>query len=208
MAEWARLSGSVSVWIERRLQCAPQRPAEHTAARRQKRVSLRAPRDVSRDAGDAISLSVLSALSRRQRCKQGLSRAPGIGDVPAARGGRIVHRIAPPVRGGGAGGPASCVLGIPCPQSTPADLAMCGIAGLYGGGDIRAATARLAHRGPDQEGYHCDGPMQLGVRRLVVIDREGGRQPLSDARGDRWIVYNGELFNHIELRRELEGKGH
>jgi len=85
---------------------------------------------------------------------------------------------------------------------------MCGIAGIHGGGgDIRAMTRRLAHRGPDGEGFYADERVQLGVRRLAVIDVEGGRQPMTNARGD-WIAYNGELFNWRDLRRELEGKGH
>jgi asparagine synthase (glutamine-hydrolysing) len=85
---------------------------------------------------------------------------------------------------------------------------MCGIAGAYGGGDIAAMTARLEHRGPDDVGFHRDGPLQLGVRRLAVIDIETGHQPLSDFCGRYWIAYNGELFNYIELREELVAKGH
>lgn len=85
---------------------------------------------------------------------------------------------------------------------------MCGIAGIYGGGDIEAMTRRLSHRGPDAEGFYRDGPLQLGVRRLAVIDLEGGRQPLTNARGRLHIAYNGEVFNYQELRSQLEAKGH
>jgi len=85
---------------------------------------------------------------------------------------------------------------------------MCGIAGVWGGGDVRAMTRRLAHRGPDDEGFHEDGPLQLGVRRLSVIDLQTGHQPLATADGSHWIAYNGELFNYLELRAELEREGH
>lgn len=86
---------------------------------------------------------------------------------------------------------------------------MCGIAGIYGGGgDIRAMTQRLAHRGPDAEDYHSDARVELGVRRLAVLDLEGGGQPMANERGDCWIAYNGELFNYVELRHELEAHGH
>jgi asparagine synthase (glutamine-hydrolysing) len=84
---------------------------------------------------------------------------------------------------------------------------MCGIAGVYGGGDIRAMTLRLAHRGPDDEGYYEDRLVQLGTRRLAVIDLSTGHQPLATASGSHWITYNGELFNYLELRALLEGEG-
>lgn len=85
---------------------------------------------------------------------------------------------------------------------------MCGIAGIYGGGDVEAMTRRLTHRGPDDEGFYRDPRVQLGVRRLAVIDLETGHQPLSNARGTLWIAYNGELFNYLELRDELQARGH
>ncbi len=84
---------------------------------------------------------------------------------------------------------------------------MCGIAGVYGGGDIRAMTRRLTHRGPDDEGYFEDSRVQLGARRLAVIDLSTGHQPLSTASGSHWITYNGELFNYLELREALEAEG-
>jgi asparagine synthase (glutamine-hydrolysing) len=84
---------------------------------------------------------------------------------------------------------------------------VCGIAGIWGGGDLAAMVRRLVHRGPDDEGTHADGPMQLGVRRLSVIDLVTGHQPLATADGRVWIAYNGELFNYLELRSELEGRG-
>lgn len=85
---------------------------------------------------------------------------------------------------------------------------MCGIAGVYGPGDVRAMTRRLAHRGPDDEGFYESGEVRLGARRLAVIDLETGHQPLATADGSHWIVYNGELFNYLELRAELEALGH
>jgi asparagine synthase (glutamine-hydrolysing) len=84
---------------------------------------------------------------------------------------------------------------------------MCGIAGIWGGGDVVAMTRRLVHRGPDDEGFHRDGPVQFGVRRLCVIDRATGHQPLATAEGTHWIAYNGELFNYLELRALLEQRG-
>src|SRR5437899_2867871 len=84
---------------------------------------------------------------------------------------------------------------------------MCGIAGIHGRGDVLAMTRRLIHRGPDDEGFYRDGPIQLGVRRLAVIDLETGHQPLSTEDGKLWIAYNGELFNYLELRDELVKKG-
>jgi asparagine synthase (glutamine-hydrolysing) len=85
---------------------------------------------------------------------------------------------------------------------------MCGIAGVYGDGDIRAMARTLTHRGPDDEGFHESGPMKLGARRLAVIDLETGHQPLCTADGTHWIAFNGEIFNYIELRTELEEKGY
>ena len=85
---------------------------------------------------------------------------------------------------------------------------MCGIAGVYGPGDIRAMTRLLTHRGPDDEGFYESAPIRLGVRRLSIIDVAGGHQPLACDGGSHWIVYNGELFNYLELRQELVGLGH
>ncbi len=92
---------------------------------------------------------------------------------------------------------------------------MCGITGFVTN-DGQAAdraivermTATLEHRGPDGEGFHVDGPAALGHRRLSIIDVAGGAQPLSNEDGTVWVTYNGELYNELELRRELEGRGH
>jgi asparagine synthase (glutamine-hydrolysing) len=66
----------------------------------------------------------------------------------------------------------------------------------------------MVHRGPDDEGYHFDGPLGFGFRRLSIIDLEGGHQPMSDREETVWVVFNGEIYNFPELRRELEGFGH
>ena len=75
-------------------------------------------------------------------------------------------------------------------------------------GDIEAMTRTLIHRGPDDEGYYVSGPLGLGFRRLSIIDLGGGHQPMSDREESVWVVFNGEIYNFLELRRELEGYGH
>lgn len=68
----------------------------------------------------------------------------------------------------------------------------------------------LAHRGPDAAGHHVTptGPLcGLGVRRLAVLDIPGGRQPMADFSGQVWLAYNGEVYNHPQLRARLEGRG-
>lgn len=66
----------------------------------------------------------------------------------------------------------------------------------------------LAHRGPDDEGYYISGPLGLGFRRLSIIDLAGGHQPMSDWEESVWVVFNGEIYNFLDLRRELESFGH
>ena len=66
----------------------------------------------------------------------------------------------------------------------------------------------IIHRGPDDEGYHFDGSLGLGFRRLSIIDLAGGHQPMSDSAGKVWVVFNGEIYNFKELRSELERCGH
>jgi asparagine synthase (glutamine-hydrolysing) len=90
---------------------------------------------------------------------------------------------------------------------------MCGITGFVGTEDrkaIVAMTDALAHRGPDGHGYHFDAErgVHMGHRRLAIIDIAGGHQPMWDGAGQIGIVFNGEIYNHVELRRELEAKGH
>ncbi len=88
---------------------------------------------------------------------------------------------------------------------------MCGIAGIAGRRDealVKIMTDRLAHRGPDAEGCYADDCVTLGHRRLSIIDLCTGQQPMSSADGALWIVFNGEIYNFKELRRDLEAKGH
>ncbi len=93
---------------------------------------------------------------------------------------------------------------------------MCGICGQFNyegqapvsRSDIEKMARSIVHRGPDDEGYYVNGPLGLGFRRLSIIDIEGGHQPMSDAEGSIRVVFNGEIYNFPELRRELEGFGH
>ena len=73
---------------------------------------------------------------------------------------------------------------------------------------LKAMADTIRHRGPDDEGYHVSGPVGLGFRRLSIIDLKTGHQPLSNEDGTVWIVFNGEIYNYQELRKELLGKGH
>lgn len=93
---------------------------------------------------------------------------------------------------------------------------MCGIAGIIrlDGGPveldaIKRMTDLVAHRGPNGEGHFTEGSVALGHRRLSVLDlSDHGAQPMSDADGRYVIVFNGEIYNYIELRQELRGFGH
>lgn len=66
----------------------------------------------------------------------------------------------------------------------------------------------IRHRGPDDEGYHVDGACGIGMRRLSIIDLDSGHQPISNEDGYIWVVFNGEIYNYQELRRNLIGSGH
>jgi asparagine synthase (glutamine-hydrolysing) len=72
---------------------------------------------------------------------------------------------------------------------------------------VSAMTSVQAHRGPDGEGVVCRGSVGLGHRRLAIIDLATGEQPMASGDGSIWIVFNGEIYNFRELRRELETKG-
>ncbi len=90
---------------------------------------------------------------------------------------------------------------------------MCGIWASIGLDPPRAVIEAVAHRGPDGTGWRefdtAAGRLVLGHRRLAVIDTsEAGLQPMSYADGRYWLVYNGMIYNHVELRRELESLGH
>ncbi|MEA2188158.1 MAG: hypothetical protein QOK16_3169, partial [Solirubrobacteraceae bacterium] len=83
---------------------------------------------------------------------------------------------------------------------------MCGIAAAYGPhppGEVEQMLDRLTHRGPDDEGEVCVGDAWLGHRRLSIVDVEGGRQPFANAAGDVWLVGNGEVYNHEQVRSTL-----
>jgi asparagine synthase (glutamine-hydrolysing) len=89
---------------------------------------------------------------------------------------------------------------------------MCGIAGMFGSGwredQLRAMVSIQSHRGPDAQGLFVasSGNAGLGHNRLSIIDlSDAGRQPMSDASGRYWIVFNGEIYNYLEMRSELEG---
>jgi asparagine synthase (glutamine-hydrolysing) len=89
---------------------------------------------------------------------------------------------------------------------------MCGIAGWLGGpadqDTLLAMVNAVHHRGPESVGIY-DGPgVHLGHARLSIVDVEGGRQPLTNEDETIWLSANGEIFNHVELRRELEARGH
>jgi len=93
---------------------------------------------------------------------------------------------------------------------------MCGICGVFlsdRGRDVTrdaltAMNGRISHRGPDDSGYFVENNVGLAMRRLSIIDVQTGHQPLANENQDVWIVYNGEIYNHTDLRRDLESKGH
>jgi len=93
---------------------------------------------------------------------------------------------------------------------------MCGICGLYNfqnnapveSETIKKMADSIVHRGPDDEGYYFSGSFGLGFRRLSIIDLQGGHQPMSDKDKSVWVVFNGEIYNFPDLKKELEGFGH
>jgi asparagine synthase (glutamine-hydrolysing) len=93
---------------------------------------------------------------------------------------------------------------------------MCGIAGFYQWRRMTAAPSAhikemcgmLVHRGPDDEGEFIGDGVTLGMRRLSIIDVEGGRQPITNEDGSVVVVFNGEIYNYRTLRRDLESRGH
>ncbi len=74
--------------------------------------------------------------------------------------------------------------------------------------DLRQMLAMIRHRGPDQFGIYIDEQIGMGNARLSILDLECGQQPICNEDGSLWIVYNGEIFNYLELRPELEARGH
>ncbi len=91
---------------------------------------------------------------------------------------------------------------------------MCGIAGFTGAKTddaverVSAMLASIRHRGPDEFGAYIEDGVALGSARLSIIDLSTGSQPITNEDGRLWIVFNGEIFNYLELRTELEGRGH
>lgn len=93
---------------------------------------------------------------------------------------------------------------------------MCGICGiLYSNQQrnveediLRTMNRSLEHRGPDDEGYFIDGQTGLAMRRLSIIDLATGKQPISNEDNSVWIVFNGEIYNYLELKNDLEANGH
>ena len=93
---------------------------------------------------------------------------------------------------------------------------MCGIAGLVSSqavaenatATVERMVSLLHHRGPDSHGVYRDQRAVLGHARLSIIDLEGGSQPIHNETKDVWVVFNGEIFNYLELRKELEHQGH
>jgi asparagine synthase (glutamine-hydrolysing) len=96
------------------------------------------------------------------------------------------------------------------------EIAMCGLCGIVRFNGIPVSAPEIAkmtriihHRGPDDEGIWVDGEVGLGHKRLAIIDlTPSGHQPMGNESGDVLIVYNGELYNHLELRLQLESAGH
>jgi asparagine synthase (glutamine-hydrolysing) len=93
---------------------------------------------------------------------------------------------------------------------------MCGIAGFAGwpldaeqaARTVRTMCDAIVHRGPDDSGYFVAPEVALGMRRLSIIDVAGGQQPIGNEDGSIQVVFNGEIYNHHELRRDLESRGH
>jgi len=92
---------------------------------------------------------------------------------------------------------------------------VCGIAGIVrsdGAPVDRELLARMNeaihHRGPDEDGFYFNDGVGLAMRRLAIIDLKSGQQPIPTADRTAWIVFNGEIYNYRELRKQLEDAGH
>src|SRR5690348_8874548 len=92
---------------------------------------------------------------------------------------------------------------------------MCGIAGFIGEGAgcereavLRRMVGAIRHRGPDDTGIYLDLHAGLAHARLSIIDIAGGAQPMHNEDRSLWIVFNGEIFNYVELRRDLDARGY
>ena len=93
---------------------------------------------------------------------------------------------------------------------------MCGICGIYNfdrrnpvdHDALEAMNLRIVHRGPDDEGFHVSANLGLAMRRLSIVDLQTGQQPVANEDETIWLVYNGEIYNHEELRAQLIARGH
>jgi asparagine synthase (glutamine-hydrolysing) len=91
---------------------------------------------------------------------------------------------------------------------------MCGICGFAGerarlsAADLARMNSSLIHRGPDDEGQLVEPGVGLAMRRLSILDLEGGHQPISNEDGSIWVIFNGEIYNYRALRADLQAKGH
>ncbi len=93
---------------------------------------------------------------------------------------------------------------------------MCGICGTFlfsheaqvDAAEVRRMNAQIIHRGPDEDGFFLNGRIGMAMRRLSVVDLSSGQQPISNEDGTIWIVYNGEIYNYPDLKRDLENRGH
>ena len=92
---------------------------------------------------------------------------------------------------------------------------MCGIVGYVNADGspadrslLERMNAAIRHRGPDEDGYLVDGGVALAMQRLAIIDLAGGQQPIHNADRTKWIVFNGEIYNYRDLRKDLESRGH
>src|SRR5437773_10031655 len=93
---------------------------------------------------------------------------------------------------------------------------MCGICGIVYSGEERRVqrdtlaqlNTQIVHRGPDDDGFFVEGNVGLAMRRLSIIDIRTGQQPISHEDESLWIAYNGEIYNHRELRSTLEARRH
>ncbi len=87
----------------------------------------------------------------------------------------------------------------------------CGICGFVGLSDkplLKSMCDAIRHRGPDKADYYLDSDVGLGIDRLKIIDLATGDQPIHNEDGSVWVVFNGEIYNYLELKKELEGLGH
>src|SRR6516162_141437 len=95
-------------------------------------------------------------------------------------------------------------------------MCMCGIVGCLAlaleaepdSSWVATATERISHRGPDDEGFYTDNDVALGYKRLAIIDlSQAGHQPMRSADGRFWMIFNGEIYNYVELGAELRNQG-